>query len=171
MTIRTRQSLSGFIGSDPQLSRTATGETRFYARVGQERARREQDGTYTQLDPAFTDLVMFRRSAERAYDQFRKGDNFIAEGRVRRYTQEVDGQPVDRECFVASRIGHDNNRTTYTVDRARPERSAAVDRDAPVRHRQERASGTGAPEHRTGPASAPPVTSTTPTPAGQVPTL
>ncbi|OJV75931.1 MAG: hypothetical protein BGO37_06745 [Cellulomonas sp. 73-92] len=143
MALHTRQSLSGFITSDPQLSFTATGDARFYARVGQEQFRREEDGSYTPLEPTFTDLVMFRRSAERAYNQFRKGDNFIAEGEARSYTQNVDGRDVERDQFVASRIGHDNNRTTYTVDRTRPERDTP-ERDAPSRGGGERAPATGA---------------------------
>ncbi|MBN9376187.1 MAG: single-stranded DNA-binding protein, partial [Cellulomonas sp.] len=99
MALHTRQSLSGFITSDPQLSFTATGDARFYARVGQEQFRREEDGSYTPLEPTFTDLVMFRRSAERAYNQFRKGDNFIAEGEARIL---FDPQATDEERLVAT---------------------------------------------------------------------
>lgn len=62
---------------------------------------------------------MFRRSAELAHEQFRKGDNFIAEGETRTYPG-ADG--AEREQFIASRIGHDNNITRYTVDRGAPER-------------------------------------------------
>ena len=83
MTIRTKESLSGFIASDPELTFTSKGDARLYMRVGQPQARFEEDGTFTNLDPAFTDLVMFRKSAELAHAQFRKGDNFIAECETR----------------------------------------------------------------------------------------
>lgn len=119
MTIRTKESLAGFVATDPELTFTSNGDARVYMRVGQPQARFEQDGTFTQLDPEFTDLVMFRRSAELAHEQFRKGDNFIAEGETRTYTGD-DG--AEREQFIASRIGHDNNITRYTVDRSAPER-------------------------------------------------
>lgn len=119
MTIRTKESLAGFVATDPELTFTSNGDARVYMRVGQPQARFEQDGTFTQLDPGFTDLVMFRRSAELAHEQFRKGDNFIAEGETRTYTGD-DG--AEREQFIASRIGHDNNITRYTVDRNAPER-------------------------------------------------
>lgn len=122
MAIHTKESLSGFIASDPELTFTSKGDARLYVRIGQPQSRLEEDGTFTDLDPTFADLVMFRKSAERAHEQFRKGDNFIAEGETRGYT--VDGSPVEREQFVASRIGHDNNITRYSVDRTR------VDRDA-----------------------------------------
>ncbi|WP_182354873.1 single-stranded DNA-binding protein [Flaviflexus huanghaiensis] len=119
MTIRTKESLAGFVATDPELTFTSNGDARVYMRVGQPQARFKQDGTFTQLDPEFTDLVMFRRSAELAHEQFRKGDNFIAEGETRTYTGD-DG--AEREQFIASRIGHDNNITRYTVDRGAPER-------------------------------------------------
>ena len=135
MTIRTKESLSGFIASDPELTFTRKGDARLYMRVGQPQARFEEDGTFTNLDPAFTDLVMFRKSAELAHAQFRKGDNFIAEGETRTYT---GNEGADREQFVASRIGHDNNITRYTVDRTGPERDAAK-REAPVQEQVQQA--------------------------------
>ncbi|WP_308465238.1 single-stranded DNA-binding protein [Rathayibacter soli] len=128
MPITTRESVSGFIASAPQLSFTQNGDARFYARIGQEHARRKDDGSFTPLEPTFTDLIMFGKSAERAYSQFQKGDAFIADGQARTYTQNVDNKPVKRDQFVARRIGHDNNLTTYVVDRPRPER----DRLAPT---------------------------------------
>ena len=76
---------------------------------------------------------MFDKAAQRAAEKFQKGDNFIAEGRSN--THEYQGE--QREQFIASRIGHDNNRTTYTVDRSRQERAGA-DREAPERTAGER---------------------------------
>lgn len=135
MTIRTKQSLSGFVATDPELTFTSNGDARVYMRIGQPQARFEQDGTFTQLDPEFTDLVMFRKSAELAHEQFRKGDNFLAEGETRTYTGS-DG--AEREQFVASRIGHDNNLTRYTVDRAPFEREAPQ-QEAPLREQVQQA--------------------------------
>jgi len=132
MAIRTQQSISGFIASDPQLTETAKGDPRFYARIGQEHFRREDDGTFTRLEPTFHDLVAFRATAERAHERFAKGDSFVAEGYVRPYTSERDGQSVDTEEFVAKKIGHDLARTTYEVDRTR-RTEATVERDAPAR--------------------------------------
>lgn len=127
MAIRTKESLSGFIASDPQLTFTSAGDARFYARVRQEHFQRQDDGSFTQLDSTFTDLVMFRKSAERAHAQFQKGDGFIAEGETRSYTQNVNGQEVERDQLIASRVGHDNNITNYAVDRTRPERETGRD--------------------------------------------
>lgn len=118
MAIQTKESLPGFIASDPELTFTSKGDARLYMRIGQPQSRLEDDGSFTSLDPTFADLVMFRKSAERAHEQFRKGDNFIAEGETRTYTTSEGS----REQFVASRIGHDNNITRYNVDRTRPER-------------------------------------------------
>ncbi len=138
MTIRTKESLSGFVATDPDLTFTSTGDARLHMRVGQPQARFEEDGTFTDLDPTFTDLVMFRKSAERAHEQFRKGDNFIAEGEALTYTKTVDGKAQERDQFVASRIGHDNNITSYTVDRSGPERTTPQ-QDTPTREQSQQA--------------------------------
>src|SRR5690606_25020005 len=97
----TQQSLSGFVASDPELSFTKKGDARFYARVGQNHYRMEDDGTYTKVDTTFFNLVAFRGVAERAYERFAKGDNFIAEGYVRNYEHEVEGQTRQVQEFVA----------------------------------------------------------------------
>ena len=128
MAIKTSQAINGFISADPRLTFSESGQARFYARVGIEEFQRNEDGSFTQLESEFTNLVMFDKAAERAAEKFQKGDNFIAEGRSN--THEYQGE--QREQFIASRIGHDNNRTTYTVDRSRQERTGA-DREAPER--------------------------------------
>ena len=66
MAIRTQESFSGFIASEPQLSQTSRGEARFYSRVGQEHDRKESDGSFTELETTFHDLVAYRATAERA---------------------------------------------------------------------------------------------------------
>ena len=126
MSMHTQTSTSGFIASDPQLSQTAKGDARFYARFGQEHYRRESDGSFTQLETTYHNMVMFGRSARHAHERFAKGDKFIAEGYVRQYDRSDDnGQPVKAEEFVAKKIGHDLARTRYTVDR--PRRTPAAD--------------------------------------------
>jgi len=117
MAIHTQDSLTGFIASDPQLNFTTRGDARFYARIGQEHYRRNSDGTFTQVEPTFHDLVLYRASAERAYVRFAKGDNFVAEGYIHTFEYERDGQSIQGEEFVAKKIGHDVARTSYEVDR------------------------------------------------------
>jgi single-strand DNA-binding protein len=118
MTLHTQQSLSGFIASEPQQSVTENGDTRFYVRVGQPHFRREGGG-FTPLEPSFHDLVAYRATADRALIRFAKGDSFVAEGYVRSFQVEREGEVVEREEFVAKKIGHDLARTNYEVDRAR----------------------------------------------------
>ncbi|MGJ3509452.1 single-stranded DNA-binding protein [Ruania albidiflava] len=117
MAIRTQESLSGFIASDPQLTYTDRGDARFYARFGQDNFQREEDGTFTKLEPSFGNLVLYRATAERAFERFTKGDQFVAEGYAHDYTYERDGQTIAGEEFVAKKIGHDTARTCYDVDR------------------------------------------------------
>jgi single-strand DNA-binding protein len=125
MTFHTQQSLSGFIASEPQQSVTENGDARFYVRVGQPHFRREDGGGFTELEPTFHDLVAYRATAERALKRFAKGDSFVAEGYVRTFEVERDGAVVEREEFVAKKIGHDLARTNYSVDRARRETPGA----------------------------------------------
>lgn len=131
MALHTQQSLSGFIASEPQQSVTENGDTRFYVRVGQPHFRRDDGGRFTELEPTFHDLVAYRATAERALMRFAKGDSFVAEGYVRTFQTERDGEVIEREEFVAKKIGHDMARTNYDVDR---ERRSAVgsERDAPA---------------------------------------
>ncbi len=144
MAIRTQQSLTGFLASEPQLTFTTNGDARFYAKIGQEHYRRNDDGSFSQLDTTFHDLVVYRRTAERAYAAFAKGDKFIAEGYVRTYEHQVDSQTRHGEEFIATKLGHDTARTTYTVDRTR--RPATVDQTPTV----------DTPTHDTPGAPAPP---------------
>lgn len=72
MAIPTREALSGFIATDPQLTETSNGGHRFYARVGIEQFQRNEDGSFTQLESEFTNLVMFDKAAERAAEKSRR---------------------------------------------------------------------------------------------------
>ena len=58
------------------------------------------------------------------HQQLAKGDNFIADGRVRKYSYERDGQRHEGEEVIATRLGHDLARTRYEVDRT-PRRNGA----------------------------------------------
>ena len=123
MALHTQQSLSGFIASDPQQTVTENGDIRFYVRVGQPHFRHEYSGSFTALEPTFHDLVTYRATAERALTRFAKGDSFVAEGYVRIFQVERDGEAIQRKEFVAKKIGHDLARTNYQVDRSRRDAS------------------------------------------------
>ncbi|TSD62419.1 single-stranded DNA-binding protein [Aeromicrobium piscarium] len=135
MAMHTQKSISGFIASDPKLTYHQDGNPRFYARFKKEHYREEPDGSFTKLDPTFHNLVIRRKTAERAYEMFADGDAFVAEGYVRQYSYQRDGQQFEGEEFVAKKIGHDTARSRYTVDRT--PHGQAVGHDAPtVNHRR-----------------------------------
>lgn len=117
MAIQTQQSFSGFVASDPQLTRTENGDARLFMKVGKEHYRQEQDGSFTQLETTFHNLVAFKAAAEQGHERLAKGDKIIAEGYVREYSYQRDGQNMEGEEFVARRLGHDMARTRYDVDR------------------------------------------------------
>lgn len=91
MALHTQESVSGFIASDPQLTYTGRGDARFYAKIGQEHYRKEPDGSSTQTETTFHDLMAFKKTAERAHDRLAKGDKFVAEG----YSREYDRATTD----------------------------------------------------------------------------
>lgn len=109
--------MSGFIEGEIELSRTSAGDARFRARIGQEHFERLEDGTFKPLPTTYHMLVQYRRAAERAFAQFKPGDHFVAEGYIREFEREKDGQMVPAEEFVAKKLGHDTARTTYDVTR------------------------------------------------------
>lgn len=143
MAIKTSQAITGFISDDPRLSYTQDGQARFYARVGIKHFERTDDGQFKRLANTYHDLIQFGKAAELSYERFSKGDEFIAQGDVREYTRDVDGQSRTDEQFLARRIGHDPNTTTYTVER-RP----AAERDGAEREGAERESGDRDPTER-----------------------
>ncbi|MCT3011284.1 single-stranded DNA-binding protein [Propionibacterium freudenreichii] len=125
--LRPREALVGYIDSDPILRYGQSGVARFYARVGVEHYRADGDDSFTKTGTTFHDMVIFRKTAERAKETFQPGDHFIAQGYVREYT---DQHGNEREEFVAKKIGHDGMWTPYTVDREAQQR-AAVQRQSP----------------------------------------
>lgn len=139
MAIKTSSAMNGFISDDPRLTYGQDGTARFYARVGVKHFERVGDGQFKRLSNSYHDLIQFGKGAELSYERFSKGDEFLAQGQVRDYTREVDGQERTDEQFVATRISHDPNTTTYTVERRTPaaEREGtqreSVDRDSAER--------------------------------------
>ena len=129
--IQTQQAVAGFVASDPQLSYTEKGDARLYFKLGVEHYRREEDQSFTKLDTTYHDLVAFKATAEQGYTRLAKGDSIIANGRVRDYSYERDGQQFAGEEFVATRLGHDLARTRYDV--ARTPRQTGATQDGPTR--------------------------------------
>lgn len=129
----TKQSINGFIAGDPKLTYGDTGTARFYVRVGVNHFNRREDGGFDQLDPTFHDLIQFGKGAERSAELFVKGDQFVAQGQVREYTHEVEGQERTDEQFVAVRVAHDPNTTKYEVTRGRREERDASTTETPDR--------------------------------------
>lgn len=96
MTIPTQLSLNGFIATAPELTFTDKGHARVFRRVGIEQHRKEVDGSFTKLDLVYCDLVMFDRTAERAYPRFKPGDQVVASGAGAAAARAVRGRRVPR---------------------------------------------------------------------------
>lgn len=114
--IPTRESLAGFIATEPVLGTTRTGDARWYVRVGVEHWTKDRGGVFTELAPSFHDMAAYGPLAVRLEGRFHKGDTFVAHGATRAYPAARGGDEVALE-FVVRRIGHDIARTRYTVGR------------------------------------------------------
>jgi single-strand DNA-binding protein len=109
MAIRTHQSFSGYVSTEPVTEPTRDGTSRFYARAGQKQARKEPDGSFTKLPTQYMPIVAYGDAAEEAAALLSKGDNFTAEGRFRPVKYVKDGKPVESEEFEVWKIGRRRN--------------------------------------------------------------
>lgn len=133
--IDVRDSLYGFVASEPQLTHSEDGTARLYFKGGQEHYQYDGGNSYTKLPTTFHDVVAFKGAAKHGFKNLSKQDWFIAQGRVRDNANPNTG--VTEEQFIANRLGHDMARTEYEVDRT-PRRTAA--RETPERSQERSAS-------------------------------
>ena len=107
MTIKTSQSLSGFIADKPVQSPEGD-HIRADVTIGQSRFGRTGDGEVVALEPDLCHMVV-RRSAVTALARLRIGDQFIAAGRmgVEDVLNADTGQVEERPVFTADRVGPD----------------------------------------------------------------
>lgn len=116
MGIKNGTIMIGHIAGDPRLTHSEkTGTPRFYARVGVDHWRREDDGTFTKTDRTFHDLAVRYKAAEAAMDLFKKGDDFIATGRFEKFTDPISG--AEREEFRADTLTPNPVSTRLSIDR------------------------------------------------------
>lgn len=119
MSIPTQMSLVGFIVATPERHSTEGRNDFVRVRIGVEHWGKEANGDYTPLEPTYHDMVAYAAAADRIRTRFRKGDSFIASGYIHEYEVEQPGGSVIKEEFVARKIGHNANHTSYTVERGR----------------------------------------------------
>ncbi len=130
MAIRTHQSLSGYVATEPNTDPARDGTPRFYARAGQRQGRRESDGTYTKLPTEYVHIVAYGDAAEEATALLAKGVGFVAEGRFRPVKYENDGKTITGHEFevwkVGRRQGADEQTTTREVSAEKVTRNREV---------------------------------------------
>lgn len=116
MGIKNGTIMIGHIAGDPRLTHSEkTGTPRFYARVGVDHWRREDDGTFTKTDRTLHDLAVRYKAAEAAIELFKKGDDFIATGRFEKFTDPTSG--AEREEFRADTLTPNPVSTRLVIDR------------------------------------------------------
>ena len=133
MAIRTYQSFSGYVATEPSTEPTRDGIPRFYARAGQRQGRKEPDGTFTSLPTQYMPIVALGDAAEEAAALLAKGDRFVAEGRIRQVRYEKDGKTIEGDEFEVWKIG----RRPGDADRsAQTERAVAAEAAVSGRRRE-----------------------------------
>lgn len=126
MGIKNATVLIGHIAGETKLTYSEkTGTPRFYARVGVDHWRREEDGTFTKLERTHHDLAIRYKAAEVAKELLRNGDDFIATGRFAKFKDPDTG--VEREEFRADTLSPNPVLTRLTINR---EPKNGVERDA-----------------------------------------
>ena len=133
MAIRTYQSFSGYIATEPSTEPTRDGTPRFYARAGQRQARREPDGTVTKLPTQYMPISALGDAAQGAAAILAKGDSFTAEGRIRAIKYEKDGKTIEGEEFEVWKIGRRLNDAERSV---RAEHDLRTETSTPARSRR-----------------------------------
>lgn len=126
MGIKNGTIIVGHIAGYPKLTYSEkTGTARFYARIGVDHWRRDEDGTFTKTDRTFHDLALRYKAAEAAMDLFKKGDDIIATGRFETFT---DTTGAEREEFRADTLAPNPVSTRLNIDR---EPRTALGRETP----------------------------------------
>ena len=152
MAIRTYQSVSGYIATEPSTEPTRDGTPRFYARAGQRQARRELDGSVTKLPTEYMPIAALGDVAQEAAALLAKGDSFTAEGRLRTVKYEKNGKTIEGEEFEVWKIGRRLNDAERS---ARAEHDLRTETSTPARSRRHDAPS----EFTTQPSSARPAPS------------
>lgn len=132
MAIRTHQSLSGYVATEPNTDPTRDGTPRFYARAGQRQGRREPDGTYTKLPTQYVPIVAYGDAAEEATALLAKGVGFVAEGRFRPVKYEKDGKTITGQEFEVWKIGRRHGAEENTTTRDAVAEHVARTREVPA---------------------------------------
>jgi single-stranded DNA-binding protein len=148
MAIRTHQSLSGYVATEPNTDPTRDGTPRFYARAGQRQGQREPDGTFTKLPTEYVPIVAYGDAAEEATAILAKGVGFVAEGRFRPVKYEKDGKTIQGHEFEVWKVGRRPSTDEQTAAHEAPTEQVARRRDLPPEF-------TGSRETRSAAAAAP----------------
>lgn len=141
MAIRTHQSLSGYVATEPNTDPTRDGTPRFYARAGQRQGRREPNGSYTALPTQYVPIVALGDAAEEATALLSKGAGFVAEGRFRQVSYEKDGKTITGEEFEMWKVGHRPSAAEQAATREAPAEQVARSREIPAEFMAQRTSG------------------------------
>lgn len=80
--------IDGRLVADPELRFTPAGKAVCSMRVAANDSKRNDDGSYTNLEQIFVNVSLWEQAAETAVETFTKGDRVLVTGRI--YQREYD---------------------------------------------------------------------------------
>lgn len=108
--------ISGNLTRDPEVRFLQTGTAVTSLRVASSDRKRDDNGNWTDGDPCYLDVTVWRQTGENAAESLRKGDGVLITGRVRQRTyQNKEGQDVTVYDVEADDIAPSLKKATATV--------------------------------------------------------
>lgn len=113
-----RITVSGNLTADPEVRFTKSGTPVTSLRVGASDRRRDADGNWTDGDPCYLNVTVWKRMGENVAESLRKGDAVVIVGRLRQstYTKQ-DGTQVTAYDVEADDIAPSLGRATANPSR------------------------------------------------------
>lgn len=119
-------SVSGNVTKDPDLRWTPQGQAVATLRVAETPRVQAEDGSWTDGETSFYDVIVWGDQAQRAVEALRKGDRIVATGRWQRQDwTDNDSQPRAKTVLVARDVGPSLLFKDARIDRSQPRKAAA----------------------------------------------
>lgn len=123
-----RITVSGNLTSDPTVRFTQSGTAVTSLRVGASDRKKDANGNWTDGDPCYLNVTVWKRAGENVAESLRKGDAVVITGRLKQSTYtKADGTEVTAYDVEADDIAPSLARATATVHRNAKHTAAHAD--------------------------------------------
>jgi single-strand DNA-binding protein len=123
-----RITISGNLTSDPTVRFTQSGTAVTSLRVAASDRKRDANGNWTDGEPCYLNVTVWKRPGENVAESLRKGHAVVITGRLKQSTYtKGDGTEVNAYEVEADDIAPSLNRATATVHRNAKQSAAQAD--------------------------------------------